>query len=113
MKNKQDISISPAPIETIIPLLDLVRIYTPKELAVMPLSQMNEAIEAQEKYFILEHTSRMGGGCNSDQKFIAKWRLLSSGQREVTYTLQAEQRVHRASDCSPTGKAWFSQSRGC
>lgn len=61
MKKKQDISVSPAPIETVIPLLDPVRIYTPKELAAMPLSKMNEAIEAQEKYFILEQSSRMGG----------------------------------------------------
>lgn len=113
MKKKQDISVSPAPIETIIPLLDPVRIYTPKELAAMPLSKMNEAIEAQEKYFILEHTTRMGGGCYSHQKLIAKWRLLGSSQRKVTYTLQAEQRVHRASDCASAGEARFSEFRGC
>ena len=52
---------APAPIEAIIPLLDPVKIYTPKELAAMPLSVMNKAIEAQEAYFILEHTTQMGG----------------------------------------------------
>ena len=60
-KKKQDITVSPAPIEAIIPLLDPVKIYTPKELAAMPLSVMNKAIEAQEAYFILEHTTQMGG----------------------------------------------------
>jgi len=49
-----------APIEVIIPLLDPVKIYTAKELALMPLSVMNAAIEAQETYFILEHTTQMG-----------------------------------------------------
>lgn len=60
-KKKQDITVSPTPIEVIIPLLDPVKIYTPKELAAMPLSVMNQAIEAQEAYFILEHTTQMGG----------------------------------------------------
>lgn len=60
-KKKQDITVSPAPIEVIIPLLDRVKIYTPKELAAMPLSVMNKAIEEQEAYFILEHTTQMGG----------------------------------------------------
>ena len=60
-RKKQDITVSPAPIEVIIPLLDPVKIYTAKELAAMPLSVMNEAIEAQEAYFILEHTTQMGG----------------------------------------------------
>lgn len=50
---------APAPIEVMIPLLDPVKIYTPKELAAMPLSVMNQAIEAQEAYFILEHTTQM------------------------------------------------------
>lgn len=52
---------SKMPIETAIPLLEPVRIYTAKELAAMPLSKMNEAIEAQESYFVLEHTTKMGG----------------------------------------------------
>lgn len=46
--------------ERIIPLLAPVRIYTAKELAAMPLSQMNAAIEAQEKYVFLEQNTRMG-----------------------------------------------------
>jgi len=52
---------APAPIEVAIPLLEPVTIYTAKELAAMPLSKMNEAIAAQEVYFIVEHTTRMGG----------------------------------------------------
>jgi hypothetical protein len=49
------------PIESVIPLLNPVRIYTAKELAAMPLSKMNAAIEAQEQYYILEHATQMGG----------------------------------------------------
>ena len=49
-----------APIETVIPLLNPVRIYTAKELAAMPLSKTNAAIEAQEQYYILEHATQMG-----------------------------------------------------
>lgn len=60
-KRKQDITVSPAPIETTIPLLEPVKIYTAKELAAMPLSKMNEAIEAQEQYFLIEHATKMGG----------------------------------------------------
>ena len=52
---------APAPIEVAIPLLEPVTIYTAKELAAMPLSKMNEAIAAQDAYFIVEHTTRMGG----------------------------------------------------
>ena len=47
--------------ERIINLLEPVRIYTALELAVMPLSKMNAAIEAQEKFYLLEHTTKMGG----------------------------------------------------
>lgn len=46
--------------ENIIPLLEPVRVYTAKELAAMPLSKMNAAIEAQEKYVFLEQNTRMG-----------------------------------------------------
>jgi hypothetical protein len=52
---------APAPIESVIQLLEPVKIYTAKELAAMPLSKMNEAIAAQEAYFIIEHTTQMGG----------------------------------------------------
>ena len=52
---------APAPIEAIIPLLDPVKIYTPKELAAMPLSVMNKSIEAQEAHFIPQHTTQTAG----------------------------------------------------
>lgn len=60
-KRKQDVSVSKAPIEAVIPLLEPVRIYTAIELAAMPLSKMNEAIAAQEAYYLIEHTTQMGG----------------------------------------------------
>lgn len=60
-KRKQDVTVSKTPIEVAIPLLEPVTIYTAKELAAMPLSKMNEAIAAQEAYFIIEHTTQMGG----------------------------------------------------
>ena len=59
-KRKQDITVSKAPIENIIPLEKPVKIYTAKELAAMPLSQMNAAIEAQEKFYVLEESTHMG-----------------------------------------------------
>lgn len=61
VKRGQKAPQAPAPIEVAIPLLEPVTIYTAKELAAMPLSKMNEAIAAQEAYFIVEHTTRMGG----------------------------------------------------
>jgi len=69
MKSNQ----SKAPVETAIPLLEPVRIYTAKELAAMPLSKMNEAIAAQEAYYIMEHTTKMGG------QAIAVRRQLQNG----------------------------------
>ncbi|MEO3355752.1 hypothetical protein [Acinetobacter haemolyticus] len=72
-KRKQDVTVSKAPIETVIPLEQPVRIYTAKELAAMPLSQMNAAIEAQEKFAMLEHTTQMGG------QAIAVRRLMEDG----------------------------------
>lgn len=71
-RTKKDVQ-SPAPIEVIIPLLDPVKIYTPKELVAMPLSVMNKAIEAQEAYFVLEHTTHMG------EKAITIRRQLQDG----------------------------------
>lgn len=64
---------APAPIEVIIPLLDPVKIYTAKELAAMPLSVMNAAIEAQEAFFVIEHTTQMG------EKAITIRRQLQDG----------------------------------
>lgn len=69
-KRKQDVSISTTPIEIIIPLLDPVKIYTAKELAAMPLSKMNEAIAAQESYYLLEHTTKMGGAAITLRKSL-------------------------------------------
>jgi hypothetical protein len=64
-----------------IPLLDPVKIYTPKELAAMPLSVMNQAIEAQEAYFILEHTTQMGAS-HSDTSPNAR-KVPYPGERKV------------------------------
>lgn len=104
---------APAPIEVIIPLLDPVKIYTAKELAAMPLSLMNAAIEAQESYYILEHTTQMGGASYFNSSADAKWREACASQRKVTYSLQDQQRVYRASDCPPAGKTWPGQIGVC
>ena len=100
---------APAPIEVIIPLLDPVKIYTPKELAAMPLSVMNKAIEAQEAYFILEHTTQMGGASHSDTSPNAGWHPTCSSERKVTYPVQNQQRICRTSNHSSVGKARLSQ----
>lgn len=68
---------SKAPIEIVIPLLDPVRIYTALELKDMPLSVMNAAIEAQEKYFLLETTTQMGG------QAITVRRLMQDGEKLI------------------------------
>ncbi len=73
-KRGQEAKLSKAPIETAIPLLEPVRIYTALELAVMPLSKMNDAIAAQEKYYLLEHTTQMGG------QAITVRRLMQDGE---------------------------------
>lgn len=112
-KKKQDITVSPAPIEAIIPLLDPVKIYTPKELAAMPLSVMNQAIEAQEAYFILEHTTQMGGASHSDTSPNAKRYPTYPGERKVTHQVQNQQRICRASNYSSVGKARLSQIGVC
>lgn len=109
-KRKQDVSISTTPIEIIIPLLDPVKIYTAKELAAMPLSKMNEAIAAQESYYLLEHTTKMGGGCDNFTQVITKWRTAHSGQRKIKNPLQDQQRICRASYCPSIGNAWVSQA---
>ena len=111
-KKKQDITVSPAPIEVMIPLLDPVKIYTPKELAAMPLSVMNQAIEAQEAYFILEHTTQMGGASHSDTSSNARRYPTCSGERKVTYEVQNQQRICRTSNYSSVGKTWLSQIGG-
>ena len=101
---------APAPIEVIIPLLDPVKIYTPKELAAMPLSVMNKAIEAQEAYFILEHTTQMGAS-HSDTSPDARWYPTCSSERKVTYPVQNQQSICRTSNYSPVRKTRSSEVR--
>ncbi|EMI3458753.1 hypothetical protein ABV675_003965, partial [Acinetobacter baumannii] len=60
-RRKQDISVSTTPLEVVIPLEQPVKIYSAKELAAMPLSVMNAAIEAQERFYQLEELTHMGG----------------------------------------------------
>lgn len=73
VKKKQDITVSSSPIETAISLEQPVKIYTAKELAAMPLSAMNAAIEAQEKFYMLEETTHMG------EQAIGVRRLMEDG----------------------------------
>jgi hypothetical protein len=94
---------APAPIEVMIPLLDPVKIYTPKELAAMPLSVMNQAIEAQEAYFILEHTTQMGAS-HSDTSPNARRYPTYPGERKVTHQVQDQQSICRTSNYSSVGK---------
>lgn len=105
-RTKQDISVSKAPIETIIPLLAPVTIYSAIELAAMPLSVMNRAIEAQEKFYLLEHTTQMGGASHNSPSINGKRRIACSGQRKIKNTLQGQQRIYRTSNYSSVGKAW-------
>lgn len=104
---------SPTPIEVIIPLLDPVKIYTPKELAAMPLSVMNKAIEAQEAYFILEHTTQMGGASHSDTSPNARRYPTYPGERKVTHQVQDQQSICRTTNYSSVGKARLSQIGVC
>lgn len=76
-KRKQDVTVSKTPIETVIPLEKPVTIYTAKELAAMPLSVMNAAIAAQEKFYMLEETTHMGG------QAIAVRRLMEDGHKLI------------------------------
>lgn len=76
-KRKQDITVSKAPIENIILLEKPVKIYTAKELAAMPLSQMNAAIEAQEKFYVLEESTHMG------EQAISVRRLMEEGHELI------------------------------
>lgn len=105
-KRKQDVSVSPAPIETIIPLLAPVTIYSAIELAAMPLSKMNHCIEAQEKFYLLEHTTQMGGASHNNTSSVGRRRIACSGQRKIKNTLQGQQRIYRTSNYSSVGKAW-------
>lgn len=106
---KKQIKQAKAPIETTIPLLDPVRIYTALELAAMPLSVMNAAIAAQEEYYMLEHTTQMGGASNCSTPFDAGRREAHSSQRKGTYSLQDLKRICCTSNYSPARTTWFSQ----
>lgn len=75
-RKKQDVTVSKSPIETVIPLEQPVKIYTAKELAAMPLSAMNAAIEAQEKFYMLEETTHMGGQAISVRRLMEDGHLL-------------------------------------
>lgn len=77
VKKKQDITVSKTPIETVIQLEKPVPVYTAKELAAMPLSVMNAAIAAQEKFYMLEETTHMGG------QAIAVRRLMEDGHKLI------------------------------
>ncbi|CAA0261751.1 hypothetical protein I0P11_13710 [Acinetobacter baumannii] len=76
-RRKQDISVSTTPLEVVIPLEQPVKIYTAKELAAMPLSVMNAAIEAQERFYQLEELTHMGG------QAIAVRRLMEDGHKLI------------------------------
>ncbi|UTO20576.1 hypothetical protein NGC85_05710 [Acinetobacter sp. Z1] len=81
-KRKQDVSVSKAPIETVIPLEQPVKIYTAKELAAMPLSAMNAAIAAQEKFYMLEETTHMGGAAKLVRQRMEDGHLLIQVQEK-------------------------------
>ena len=109
-KRGQEAKLSKAPIETAIPLLEPVRIYTALELAVMPLSKMNDAIAAQEKYYLIEHTTQMGGASHNSSPFNARWRTAHSGQREITYPVQDQKRIYPTTHYSTVRNAWIGEA---
>ncbi|ENW95757.1 hypothetical protein F903_01519 [Acinetobacter sp. NIPH 298] len=111
-KRKQDVNISKAPIELVIPLEKPVTIYTAKELAVMPLSAMNAAIEAQEKFAVLEHTTQMGGASYSGSSSYGGWSQTYPGERKIPYSLQDQQRVYSAKNYSTACLPWISKVGG-
>ncbi len=104
-RRKQDISISTTPLEVVIPLEQPVTIYSAKELAAMPLSVMNAAIEAQERFYQLEELTHMGGAGYSSSPSHGGWAQTNSGERKVTYTLQNQQRVYPTKNYSSVGNA--------
>lgn len=104
-------SSSTTPIENVIPLEQPVKIYSAKELAAMPLSVMNAAIEAQERFYLLEETTHMGGAGNISPSAYARRIQTYSGQREIPHTIQDQQRIYPTKDHSSVGKAWVSEVR--
>lgn len=108
-RRKQDVSVSTTPLEVVIPLEQPVTIYSAKELAAMPLSVMNAAIEAQERFYQLEELTHMGGASHYGSSPYGKWTQADSGKRKVTYTLQDQQRIYSTKNYSSAGNAWPSQ----
>ncbi len=80
------------PTEVIIPLLTPVRIYSAKELAAMPLTKMNAAIEAQEKFYLLEQTTQMGGVARTIRRLMEDGhKLIQVNEKNRTrYKIQNE-----------------------
>ncbi|KQQ77258.1 hypothetical protein [Acinetobacter sp. Leaf130] len=76
-RRNEGASPSKTPIENVIPLEQPVKIYSAKELASMPLSVMNAAIEAQERFYLLEETTHMGG------QAITVRRLMEGGHKLI------------------------------
>lgn len=110
-KRKQEISVSKTPVENVIPLEQPVKIYTAIELAAMPLSKMNAAIEAQERFYMLEETTHMGAS-HSGSPSYGGWTLVNSSERKVTYAIQDQQRVYSTKNYSSVGKAWSGETKG-
>ncbi|MCU4607013.1 hypothetical protein KTJ30_10835 [Acinetobacter radioresistens] len=97
------------PTEVIIPLLTPVRIYSAKELAAMPLTQMNAAIEAQEEFYLLEQTTQMGGGSKNYSPINGRWPQAYPGKRKESNSLQDPERIYPAAYCSSIREARFSE----
>lgn len=112
VKKKQDISVSKAPIETVISLEKHVPVYTAKELAAMPLSVMNAAIAAQEKFYMLEETTHMGGASYKCSPSHGGWSQPDPGKRKIPHTIQDQQRVCSTKDYSSVGEARISKVGG-
>ncbi|MBF6741974.1 hypothetical protein HN293_02855 [Acinetobacter baumannii] len=104
-RRKQDISVSTTPLEVVIPLEQPVKIYSAKELAAMPLSVMNAAIEAQERFYQLEELTHMGGASYCGSPSYGKWSQADSGKGKVPYALQNQQRIYSSKNYSSVGNA--------
>ncbi len=96
---------SKTPIENVIPLEQPVKIYSAKELAAMPLSVMNAAIEAQERFYQLEELTHMGGASYYGSSPYGKWTQADSGKRKVSHSLQNQQRIYSTTDYSSVRNA--------
>ncbi len=104
-RRKQDVSVSTTPLEVVIPLEQPVKIYSAKELAAMPLSVMNAAIEAQERFYQLEELTHMGGASHYGSSPYGKWAQADPSEGKVTYTLQNQQRIYSTENYSSVGNA--------